>query len=127
MKDIPFCLNLTRFEKYLLSPDEVVLFEWLLTKQYYFNVHSFFHYSSARIEEETRIGRRRQEAIIKKFKGLGFLEIEKLVKSNGNSITNHFRIDFNSLQTDEVLANIVDKESMLFVDYQKYFKKICPF
>lgn len=127
MKDLPFATNFQRFSMYMLAPDEIVLFEWFLSKQYYFGVHSHFHYSKPRIEADTKISRRRLEAIIKKFEGLGVLEKILEVKRDGCSMTNHYKVDFEALMKDDVLSRIVEKDSVLFTDYKKYFDKVCPF
>ena len=127
MSDVPFCLNFSRFADYLLAPDEVVLFEWLLFKQYYFGVRSYFHYSKPRIEADTRIGRRRQEAIIKKFEDMGFLHCITMHDNKKGSLTRNFKIDYGVLANENVLSQIVNEESFLFGDYQKYFSEVCPF
>ena len=33
--EAPMCINVVRLRDYLLAPDEVVLFDWLLVKQAY--------------------------------------------------------------------------------------------
>ena len=66
--EAPMCINVVRLQDYLLAPDEVVLFDWLLVKQAYVFNYKPFYYSQRRIEKETRIGRRRFETILRTFK-----------------------------------------------------------
>ena len=61
--EIPLCINVLRLLNYRLAPDELILFDWLTVKQISFK-YKPFHYSQARVEEETRIRRTRQEEII---------------------------------------------------------------
>ena len=67
--EIPLCINVLRLLNYRLAPDELILFDWLTVKQISFK-YKPFHYSQARVEEETRIRRTRQEVIIKQFSAL---------------------------------------------------------
>ena len=53
--EIPLCINVLRLLNYRLAPDELILFDWLTVKQISFK-YKPFHYSQARVEEETRIG-----------------------------------------------------------------------
>ena len=73
--EIPLCINVLRLLNYRLAPDELILFDWLTVKQISFK-YKPFHYSQARVEEETRIRRTRQEVIIKQFPALGFLKTD---------------------------------------------------
>lgn len=73
--EIPLCINVLRLLNYRLAPDELILFDWLTVKQISFK-YKPFHYSQARVEEETRIRRTRQEVIIKQFSALGFLKTD---------------------------------------------------
>ena len=52
--EIPLCINVLRLLNYRLAPDELILFDWLTVKQISFK-YKPFHYSQARVEEETRI------------------------------------------------------------------------
>ena len=70
--DKPYCTNIINAQHYKLKPDEMLFFEWLLVKYEAFGCKEFY-YSLARIEKETRIARRRHEAIIKKFSEMQFL------------------------------------------------------
>ena len=78
--EIPLCINVLRLLNYRLAPDELILFDWLTVKQISFK-YKPFHYSQARVEEETRIRRTRQEVIIKQFSALGFLKTDIKVNS----------------------------------------------
>lgn len=40
--EAPMCVNIVRLQDYLLPPDEVVLFDWLLVKQCYVFHHKKF-------------------------------------------------------------------------------------
>ena len=52
--EIPLCINVLRLLNYRLAPDELILFDWLTVKQISFK-YKPFHYSQARVEEETRM------------------------------------------------------------------------
>ena len=62
----PLCTNVLRVHDYLLTPDELIIFDSLVVKAISFHYKRFF-YSQKRIEKETRVKRTRYEAIIKKF------------------------------------------------------------
>ena len=51
--EAPMCINVVRLRDYLLAPDEVVLFDWLLVKQAYVFHFKPFYYSQRRVESET--------------------------------------------------------------------------
>lgn len=118
MNKTPLAINFSRFQAYRLAPDEVVLFEKLLFKQYNFGGNCFY-YTGEAIESETRIKRRRVEAILYKFEELGFLDCVKIVKRNGSSKAKHFKVNFEILLEEDVLSEIIDKES----DYYKEFRE----
>ena len=47
--EAPMCINVVRLRDYLLAPDEVVLFDWLLVKQaYVFHFKPFYYFAAAR-------------------------------------------------------------------------------
>lgn len=125
--ELPFCVNFKKCEAYLLPPDEMVLFEWLLFKQNSFGVGNSFYYTRKRIESDTKINRRRQDAIFAKFEGMGFLKRELQIKSGKNSATYHFRIEYEILKNDNVLSQILDIETFVYIDMQRYLEKCAPF
>lgn len=123
MNETPLCINFQRYSSYLLSPDEVILFERLLFKQLSFGSKPFY-YTGETIESETRIRRRRVEAILYKFEEMGFLDCSKMVKKNGSSKAKHFIIYFNVLLDDSVLSQIIDKESEYYKTFKTYISEI---
>lgn len=127
MNETPLCVNFQRFSSYILAPDEVVLFERLLFKQLNFGSKPFY-YTGEAIESETRIRRRRVEAILSKFEGMGFLDCSKMVKKNGSSRAKHFIIDFDVLLDDNILSQIIDGESEYYKTFKTYIKDyVYPF
>ena len=96
--EIPLCINVIRLQSYLLAPDEVILFDWFVVKQVAFKYQDF-HYSQARIEEETRIKRTRQNMIISLFKEMGFLTSQVRENKETRGRVSYFKVDF------EILAN----------------------
>lgn len=111
----------------MLEPDEVVLFERLLFKQLNFGSQPFY-YTGEAIESETRIKRRRYEAILYKFQEMGFLDCSKMVKKNGSSKAKHFIIYFDVLLKDSVLSQIIDNESEYYKTFKAFIKElVCPF
>lgn len=123
MKETPLCINFQRFSGYILAPDEVVLFEKLLFKQYNFGGNCFY-YTGEAIENETRIKRRRVDAILCKFEELGFLDCTKMVKKNGSSKAKHFKINYDVLLDDNVLSQIIDHESDYYKTFKEFIKEI---
>lgn len=117
--EIPLCTNILRLQSYLLSPDEVMLFDWLIVKQISFK-YKDFHYSQSRIEEETRIKRTRQEAIIKQFCALGFLKPEVKMNKVTRGKVRYFRVDFKTLSDKKILCQVIDEEKTLFKDYLRF-------
>lgn len=99
---------------YSLAPDEVVLLEWFLFKQNYFGAGYFFYYSRKKIEEATRIKRRRIEAITKMFEDMGFLKTALGFEKVTNNQVLYYKVDFKILAEDSCLCRIVDKESILY-------------
>ena len=94
--EIPLCINVLRLLNYRLAPDELILFDWLTVKQISFK-YKPFHYSQARVEEETRIRRTRQEVIIKQFSALGFLKTDIKVNSVTRGRVRYYSVDFSVL------------------------------
>lgn len=118
--EIPLCINVLRLLNYRLAPDELVLFDWLTVKQIAFN-YKPFHYSQARVEEETRIRRTRQEVIIKQFSALGFLRTDIKVNSVTRGRVRYYSVDFKVLADPDVLLEIILPQTILFRDFLTYF------
>lgn len=104
--EIPLCINVLRLLNYRLAPDELILFDWLTVKQISFK-YKPFHYSQARVEEETRIRRTRQEVIIKQFSALGFLKTDIKVNSVTRGRVRYYSVDFSVLADVDVLVDSV--------------------
>ena len=119
--EIPLCTNIIRLQSYLIAPDEVILFDWLVVKQVSFKFQDF-HYSQARIEEETRIKRTRQEQIISHFTSLGFLSAEVGVNKETRGRVRYFKVDFEVLTNNNVLNQIINEKEPLFGNFIKYMK-----
>ena len=117
--EIPLCTNIIRLQSYLLSPDEVVLFDWFVVKQISFK-YKDFHYSQARIEEETRIKRTRQDVIIKHFCKMGFLttEVKKNPATSGK--VRYFSVHFSVLAHPNMLCLIINNSKPQFKDFMEY-------
>ena len=92
----PLCTNVLRVHDYLLTPDELIIFDSLVVKAISFHYKRFF-YSQKRIEKETRVKRTRYEAIIKKFEEMGFLQtyVDKMPNSEGQ--IRYFYVNFPKL------------------------------
>ena len=129
----PLCTNVLRVHDYLLSPDELIIFDSLVVKAISFHYKRFF-YSQKRIEKETRVKRTRYEAIIKKFEEMGFLQtyVDKMPNSEGQ--IRYFYVNFQKLTEEEVLTKLVREKSTLFGAMRAYmeyhadeeFKALCP-
>lgn len=118
--EIPLCINVLRLLDYRLAPDELILFDWLTVKQIAFK-YKPFHYSQARVEEETRIHRTRQEVVIRQFHALGFLKTDIKVNSVTRGRVRYYSVDFSVLADPDVLPEIIRPGTMLFRDFQTYF------
>ncbi len=119
--EIPLCTNIIRLQSYRLSPDEVVLFDWLIVKQVAFKYQDF-HYSQARIEEETRVKRTRQNVIFTLFKEMGFLYSQVRENRETRGRVNFFRVDFDVLSDKDVLCEIINAQAPIFKDFIEYMK-----
>ena len=116
--EIPLCINVLRLLNYRLAPDELILFDWLTVKQISFK-YKPFHYSQARVEEETRIRRTRQEVIIKQFSALGFLKTDIKVNSVTRGRVRYYSVDFSVLADVDVLVEIIMPQTTLFEEQLK--------
>ena len=92
--EAPMCINVVRLRDYLLAPDEVVLFDWLLVKQAYVFHFKPFYYSQRRVESETRIARRRFETMVRQFKDQGWLWSEVRQKGPEQGSVRHYAVDY---------------------------------
>ena len=110
--EIPLCTNIIRLQSYLLAPDEVILFDWFVVKQVSFKFNEF-HYSQARIEEETRIKRTRQNVIINKFKEMGFLFSQVRENKETRGRVNYFKVNFDILADKDVLSEIISEKDFM--------------
>ncbi|RAU81973.1 helix-turn-helix domain-containing protein [Pontibacter arcticus] len=75
----PLAFNILRLQNYtdFFDLPEIVLFEWFMVKANSFKRLNEFYYSIRRIAEETRIRKAHLSTIIKKFEGLGIIQVEK--------------------------------------------------
>lgn len=119
--EIPLCTNIIRLQSYLLAPDEVILFDWFVVKQVSFKFNEF-HYSQARIEEETRIKRTRQNVIINKFKEMGFLFSQVRENKETRGRVNYFKVNFDILADKDVLSEIISEKDSIFKSFIQYMK-----
>ena len=124
MNNVPITISINKFSMYRLSPDEVVLFEFLIFKQNHFDPYGFFYHSQRKIISKLKIKRSRLEKIIKTFEDIGFLKTEVRQEGKTNSLVTYFKIDFDTLGKDEVLSQIIDEKSQLFNDFKKWLKCI---
>ena len=123
---MPLCVNVMRLQSYLLKPDEVVFFEWLIIKQAYFQEDSnakngWFYYPFKRIFKEIRISRTRFEAIVELFKGLGFLEtkVEGDYKVKGRST--FYKVNFDKVSL--CLIKIINPDDNEYLaSWKEYIK-----
>lgn len=120
----PLSLNFNRFSSYLLELDEIVFFEWLVFKQISFGIGNPFYHSKQKIEEETKLARRRQEACVKLFERLGFLETELRYNKCAGANVKFYSVDFKALQNRAILSKIVDMNSPNFKAFLEFFKDI---
>lgn len=119
---MPLCVNVMRLKSYLLKPDELIFFDWLIIKQTSFKEESFY-YSYERIYEETRISRRRLDAIIKHFKEMGFLCSEAKGSYMAKGKVTFFKVNFNNLLN--CLDNIINSEhSEYYTSFYQFIKKL---
>lgn len=104
----PLCVNVARLGAYLLAPDEVIFFDWLVTKTAVVFNFKPFYYSAERIEIETRIKRRSLERIIKRFCAFGFLSIEVKGKAGSGGNNRTFALDLSAVC--DRLPEIIDQQ-----------------
>lgn len=122
--EAPMCINVVRLRDYLLAPDEVVLFDWLLVKQAYVFHFKPFYYSQRRVESETRIARRRFETMVRQFKDQGWLWSEVRQKGPEQGPVRHYAVDYRRLR--ECLDQIVRYDSSTYEAYKTYLEQVEP-
>lgn len=121
-KNCPLCVNIQRLELYLLAPDEVIFFDWLVIKQSIVFQFKPFYYQSERIEKETRIKRRCLERIIKRFTAMGILFTDIRAKPNGVGCARYFNLSFTQILNR--LPEIIDCESDAMKEFETYFSEL---
>lgn len=125
MTKCPLCVNISRLGAYLLPPDEVIFFDWAVTKSaMVFNFKPFF-YSQERIEKETRIKRRTLERIIKRFTAFGILEIETRMKPGNIGHSRYFNVNF--AEVVKRLPELIDSTHQHYEAMQLYFIALAKF
>ena len=120
--EAPMCVNIVRLQDYLLPPDEVVLFDWLLVKQCYVFHHKSFYYSQRRVEKETRIGRRRFETIVQKFKEQGWLWSEVAPSGTRRSAVRRYLVFYDAIA--RILPKLVRYDTGTYALYKNYLAKM---
>jgi hypothetical protein len=120
--EAPMCVNIVRLQDYLLPPDEVVLFDWLLVKQCYVFHHKSFYYSQRRVEKETRIGRRRFETIVQKFKEQGWLWSEVAPSGTRRSAVRRYLVFYDAIA--RILPKLVRYDTGTYALYKSYLAKM---
>lgn len=118
----PLCVNILRLQHYLLSVDEVIMFDWLTVKQSLIFGYKPFYYSLERIEKETRLKRRRVERVIKRFCAMGILQVATMQKSDSPGRVRYFRVNFAEIV--ERLPEIIDQENGDAGAFKRYFKAL---
>lgn len=116
------CVNIVRLQDYLLPPDEVVFFDWLLVKQCYVFHHKSFYYSQRRVEKETRIGRRRFETIVQKFKEQGWLWSEVVPSGTRRSAVRRYLVFYDAIA--RILPKLVRYDTGTYALYKSYLAKM---
>lgn len=115
----PLSVNIKRLEAYLLAPDEVVLFDWLVIKQSAVFKYKWFYYSQEQIEKETRIKRRCMERIVKRFRAMGILSTQTRPKPTTGGQVRYFRMEFAVISRK--LNEIIDKNNEMHKTFKTYF------
>ena len=104
----------------LMSNDERTFFDWLVFKcSYNFD---WFRHSIPQIQNETGVKRRMQDAIITKFKELGFLRCKITYYQNNPYRT--FYVDFSELAKDKVLNLLFEEGTPTFDSMFSQFKEL---
>jgi len=119
--EIPLSVNIIRFQSYLLNPDEVIFFDWLVVKSIHFGYDEFY-YSQDRIENEIRIKRTRQDKIISSFSELGIINIAVKENRTTKGRVRYYFVDFEALCDKDVLSSIISPKSSLYANFVQYFK-----
>lgn len=103
---------------YLLTPDERTLFDWLVVKQCDFGITKPFRASIPQVQARTGVTRRKQDAALKKFIGMGFLFVE-IDYYQGNPYRSYF-VSFEHLVRSETLSQIIRAGSNTYNDYMEW-------
>lgn len=123
-ENVPLAINQNWIAGYLIPPDEVVLFEFLLYKQNYFGASKYYYYSQRKLVSDLKIKRTRLETILKKFEEMGFLHIVIENETTTNNKTTYFNIDFKKLSKEEVLSRLIDARSDFYSRLKKWAESI---
>lgn len=120
--DTPLCVNVIRLQDYLLPPDELIFFDWIVVKQ----IHVFhfrpFHYSQQRIGRETRIARRRLSTIVEKFSEKCWISSQVRWKHDKTGRVRHYAVDFAKILED--LDQIIAAETALYAAFVDFLSDV---
>ena len=118
---LPYSVIMNKLEHYLLPPDEVVFFEWLIEKHVYFGRQEKFHYAQRRIENETRIKRRRLDAIIRKFEEMGFVSTRIEALGTQPKVT-YFYVNISCMFRN--LGRVIDSKTEYYREWDYYLYEV---
>lgn len=113
-------LDMRLYSCYTLTPDEYILFHWLVSCFVYCFSFTEFYYGRERMQAETRIPRRQIEAIQKRFANMGILTTE--IRTTGGK-KKYFALDFGAVL--EHLPEMADpSKGEQYKEIQDYFKQL---
>lgn len=120
MGDLHLSNFISMIPDYLLSNDERTMFDWLVFKcSYNFD---WYRHSIPQVQRETGIKRRIQDNAIYKFKEIGFLQVKKVYYQNNPY--RGFYIDFSELSKENILEQIIKRDSATFPIMFLQFKEL---
>ena len=104
-----------------LAPDEFMVFVWLFQESGK-HLYKEFPASIPNMQNTIRIGRTRQETILKTFESQGWLHIGKMINEYGVPYRSFF-LDIKSLSDKSVLSHLFAPESKTFSELLELFKE----
>ena len=118
-ENIVLATNIRYVKDYLVSCEEMLLFDWLVFTQRGFGSAKPFRHSILQVLKATKVSRYKQNKYFDHFAKLGFLTLGKDIYNN--SEYHSFFVDYSVLAQPKVLGEIVRKETETYNEMLKMF------
>lgn len=120
-ENIVLATNIRYVKDYLVSCEEMLLFDWLVFTQRGFGSAKPFRHSILQVLKATKVSRYKQNKYFDHFAKLGFLTLGKDIYNN--SEYHSFFVDYSVLAQPKVLGEIVRKETDTYYEMLNMFSE----